>query len=441
MEKKKSLLSLTWPIFLEVFFFMLLGSVDVFMLGKYSDNAAGAVGVVNQVVGLSGLIFTIITTGTSIICAQYIGAGKSNDEISKLVGAALQVNGLFGVLMSVVMMAFPKQLLTFMKLEDELFDEGIAYMSIVGGFVFVQAIVNTFSAILRSYGKTKMCMVNTICMNLFNIVMNYMLIFGHGPFDEMGVRGAAISTTISKIIALVVLGIYACKTVLKELRFKHIFTFQKEELKKILYLGLPSAGETISYNLARLMITRVVTTIGSVAVITNTYVSTITNYNYLFAVALAQGTSIMIGWKVGAGKKEEAYKLCLSSFFKGFSLSMIITAICLIFGKYILGYFTDSEDIIKLGVIIFALDFINEAGRSANLIIIGALRAAGDVRFPVIIGIFSNWIVAAFLSYVFGIVLDMGFVGVWLALGLDEVIRGVIMFVRWKNKKWMNKTI
>lgn len=438
---KQKLLSLTWPIFLESFFFMLLGSVDVFMLGKYSDNAAGAIGVVNQVVGLSGLIFTIITTGTAIICAQYIGAKKSDEEISKLIGAALQVNAFFGIVMSIIMVVFSEELLHFMKLEEELFNEGIEYMNIVGGFVFVQAIVNTFSAVLRSYGKTKMCMINTLCMNLLNIGMNYMLIFGHGPFPEMGAKGAAVSTTISKVIVLFVLGIYALKTVAKNLKIKHVISFQKEELKKILNLGLPSAGETISYNLARIMITRVVSTIGSVAVITNTYVSTITNYNYLFAVAIAQGTSIMIGWKVGAGKKDEAYKLCLNSFFKGFSLSMVITACCLIFGKYILGYFTDSEEIIKLGVIIFALDFINEAGRSANLIIIGALRAAGDVRFPVIIGILSNWFIAVLLSYVFGIVFDMGFVGVWLALGIDEVIRGIIMFIRWKNKKWINKTV
>lgn len=438
MEKKKSLLQLTWPIFIESFFFMLLGSVDVYMLSRYSDNAAGSIGVSNQVIGISGLVFTIITTGTAIVCAQYIGANKEKKEMHKLIGAALQINALAGIIMSVIMFFFAKQLLGFMALETELFEDGMAYMQIVGGFVFLQSIVGTLTAVLRSYGKTMVCMVNTLFMNIFNVCMNYMLIFGKGPFEEMGVRGAAISTTISKIIALFVLGTIAFSTVIKDFNIKYLFAFNKEELRKILHLGLPSAGETISYNMARLFVTRVITAIGSAAVITNTYLSTITNYNYLFAVAIAQGTAIMIGWKIGANEKEEAYKLCLSSFWKGFTMSMIITGGCIVFGRYILECFTEDKYIIELGITIFIIDIINEAGRSANLIIINSLRAAGDVRFPVVVGVISNWGIGVLLSFVFGIVLDMGFPGVWLALGLDEAVRGVIMYIRWKKKKWWN---
>ena len=175
---------------------------------------------------------------------------------------------------------------------------------------------------------------------------------------------------------------------------------------------------------------------GKTVVTANSYISTITNYNYLFALAIAQGTAIMIGWKIGAGKKEEAYKLCLRSFGKGLIVSVTITLACVFGGKYILGYFTDNEDIIKIGITIFAIDIINEVGRSANLIIINSLRAAGDVRFPVAAGVFSMWGVSVVLSYVFGVVLGMGFIGVWLAKGLDEVVRGIMMYLRWRSKKW-----
>ena len=144
----------------------------------------------------------------------------------------------------------------------------------------------------------------------------------------------------------------------------------------------------------------------------------------------------MIGWKIGAGKKDEAYKLCLSSFFKGLIVSLIITGVCIIGGKYILGLFTTNDEIIKLGMIIFIIDIINESGRCANLVIINSLRAAGDVRFPVFAGVFSMWGISVLLSYVFGIVFEWGFAGVWLAMGLDEIIRGVIMYIRWKSRRW-----
>lgn len=436
MEKKTTLFSLTWPILIEAFFFMLLGSVDIFMLSQYSDNSVGAVGVVNQIVSMSGLVFAIVTSGTAIICAQYIGAAKSNEEKNRLIGSALQVNAIMGIVMSFIMFVFAKQLLNFMNLDPKLMDDGMAYMTIVGGFVFVQAIENTFSAVLRSHGKTKICMVVTLVMNLINIVMNYCLIFGIGPIPSMGVRGAAISTTFSKCVALFVLGIIMFNTVVKDFKIKDILMYHGLEIKKILSLGIPSAGETIAYNVARLMITRILTTIGTAAVIANSYISTITNYNYLFAVAIAQGTAIMIGWKIGAKKKEEAYKLCLNSFWKGLAVSMAITMCCIVFGKYILHWFTDDTTIIELGMTVFIIDIINEAGRCANLVIINGLRAAGDVKFPVCAGVFSMWGVGVLFAYIFGIVLGWGFPGVWLAMGLDEVVRGVIMYIRWKTKKW-----
>ena len=189
MEKKTTLFKLTWPILVESFLFMLLGTVDIFMLSQFSDDAVGAVGIVNQVVGISGLVFSIITSGTSIICAQYLGANKSNEEKNRLVGAALQVNTLMGIIMSIIMYVFAKNLLVFMKMDNELMSDGIDYMKIVGGFVFLQAIVNTFSAILRAHGKTKTCMIVTIIMNVLNIGLNYVLIFGFGPIPSLGVAG------------------------------------------------------------------------------------------------------------------------------------------------------------------------------------------------------------------------------------------------------------
>lgn len=441
MEKKTTLFKLTWPILVESFLFMLLGTVDIFMLGKYSDDAVGAVGIVNQVVGISGLVFSIITSGTAIICAQYIGANKTNKEKNKLIGAALQVNTFMGIIMSIIMYVFAKNLLIFMKMDKDLMVDGISYMKIVGGFVFLQAIVNTFSAVLRAHGKTKTCMIVTIIMNVMNVGLNYVLIFGRGPIPSLGVAGAAISTTFSKFVVVIILGIIVFRTVIYEFKPKYILRINRHEIRQILTIGIPSAGETISYNLACLVITRIINDMGKTVVTANSYISTITNYNYLFALAIAQGTAIMIGWKIGAGKKEEAYKLCYSSFRKGLAVSVLITFACVFGGKYILGCFTKNEDIIKIGIIIFTIDIINEVGRCANLIIINSLRAAGDVRFPVVAGVFSMWGVSVVLSYVFGVVFGMGFVGVWLAKGLDEVVRGVMMYVRWKSKKWQKYSL
>lgn len=168
-----------------------------------------------------------------------------------------------------------------MKMDNELMSDGIDYMKIVGGFVFLQAIVNTFSAILRAHGKTKTCMIVTIIMNVLNIGLNYVLIFGFGPIPSLGVAGAAISTTFSKFVAVIILGAVVFKTVVKEFKAKYLLAINRYEIRKILTIGIPSAGETISYNLACLVITRIINDMGKTVVTANSYISTITNYNYL----------------------------------------------------------------------------------------------------------------------------------------------------------------
>ena len=150
MQKNATLFSLTWPILIETFLFMLLGTVDIYMLSQYSDGAASAVGIANQVIGTSGLVFAIITSGTAIICAQYIGQKKNHHDMNKLIGAALQINSLMGIIVSIALVLFTEPLLKFMNMDASLMSDGISYMRIVGGFVFGQAIANTFSAILRS---------------------------------------------------------------------------------------------------------------------------------------------------------------------------------------------------------------------------------------------------------------------------------------------------
>ena len=159
MEKRESLFKITWPIFVELVLFMLLGSIDIFMLGKYSDNAVAAVGIVNQLISMFNLIFGIITTGTMIICAQYIGAKKREEDIIKLTGVSLLVNLLLGIIVSIIMVVFNNLLLEMMNVSRELFTFSSEYVKIVGGFLFIQAILTTFTAIIRSHGFTKICML------------------------------------------------------------------------------------------------------------------------------------------------------------------------------------------------------------------------------------------------------------------------------------------
>ena len=437
LANKKQLFHLTWPIFCEAILFSIIGSVDVMMLSGYSDNAVGAVGVVNQMLSLFQVISNIITTGTGILCAQYIGAGKTMEQKQPLILGALLVNTLLGAMFSIGILLGRDLLLDMMNISDELYVHGKAYLDIVGGFLFVQMISMTFSVLIRSHGKTKATMVFSLLMNLINMGLNYILIYGKLGFAPMGAAGAAIATVISKILSCLMGGVYLFLFVLPGMSFLPRWKDMWQSIKQILAYGSPAAGEQISYTLSKLVVMAMVTSLGTVAVNTYSYVNIVVSYVYLFSMALGQGTSIIVGWEAGKKQVKEAKSICLFSVRFSFVFSLVALGILCLLRRQVIGLFTDDPKIIAMGAAVILSDFVLEAGRSRNLVLVNSLRAAGDVRFPLYVGLFSMWFFSVGISWLLGIQLNLGLVGIWIGLGLDECFRAITMQIRWSKGSWI----
>lgn len=434
---KLTLFALTWPIFIEIFLHMLMGNADTLMLSQYDDNAVAAVGVSNQLVGVLIVMFGFIATGTSILIAQYIGA-KKIESANKIAVVSIAGNLVFGLLLSTVLFLFATPILKAMDLPPELMDSAMLYLRIVGGFAFIQALIMTVAAILRSHGFTKDAMFVTVGMNLINVIGNYFVIFGPFGFPVLGVTGVAISTTISRTLGLIVMFIILFIRVKGNLPFSYLLkTFPKDELKKLLKIGIPSAGEHLSYNTSQIMITFFISSaMGTIALTTKVYTQNIMMFILLFSIAIGQGTQIMIGHYVGANQLKDAFNRCIRSLKIAIVVSLVMAVIFSLFSKTLLSIFTDNQNIITLGSSLILLTMILEPGRAFNLVVINSLRAAGDVKFPVYLGIASMWGVAVVLSYLLGVVFGLGLIGVWIAFICDEWLRGLLMLRRWKSRKW-----
>ncbi|MDP4146481.1 MAG: MATE family efflux transporter [Bacillota bacterium] len=434
-KKDLNLINLTWPIFVETFLYMLLGNVDTLMLSRYSGDAVAAVGVSNQLMNMMIIMFAIISVGTSILSAQYLGAGRKKDA-SKVTLVSLLVNLLFGIILSIVMLIFSHTLLRLMNLPENLMGYGTQFLSIVGGTLVIQALLMTITAIVRSHGHTKISMYISIGMNILNIIGNYILIFGHLGFSPMGVRGSATSTSISRVIGLIILTVILFAKIEKDISMKLLSPFPTYILRNLFRIGIPSAGEQISYSLSQIAVTYFVSSLGTQALTTRVYVQNIVMFVYLFAVAIGQGTSILVGHLVGANDNDEAYHNCFRSLKYALVISLAIGTIFAIFRVPLLHIFTMDKEIIALGGIILIIDLILEPGRATNLVVIGSLKAAGDVKFPVSMGILSMWGISVVLSYLLGIKFGFGLIGIWIASASDEWFRGIFMIWRWKTKRW-----
>ncbi|SHM40414.1 MATE family efflux transporter [Gracilibacillus kekensis] len=439
-KKKITLLAITWPLFIEAFLQTFMRIADIFMLSFVSDEAVAAIGVVNQIMMFTFVLFNFTAMGSGVVIAQFVGAKKPK-EVSITITNAMVLNLAFGLFISGLIVIFREPFLILFNLEDHLIEYANIYLLIVGGTLFTQAMVMTMSSALQAQGYTKDVMYLVLGMNILNIIGNYLFIFGALGFPQLGVMGVAIATAVSRGIAMIVVCIILYKRIEIKIKLKDYFHLKKEYIKKIMGIGVPAAGEHLSHSLSQLIITVFITLLGANALATRVYTQNLMNFMTVFSVSVAKGMQIMIGQLVGAGKIEEAYR----QMFKGLRVSIVIAlsigTIIAFFSESLLGIFTDDAEIIALGSILLFLGVILEPGRTFNLVIISSLRAAGDARFPVVVGIISMWGVSVTLAYIFGISLGFGLIGIWIAIILDEWLRGILMFFRWRSRKWEQKIL
>lgn len=417
---------------------MMLGAVDTIMLSQYSDESVAAVGVVNQIVMFAFLIFEVINIGTSVLCSQYLGA-KMQKNMVQVVGVALLFNLVVGLLISAILHYGATTLLGWMGLRPELLKYGIGYMQIVGAFAFFQAISFTISASLRSANKAIYPMLVTVLVNIMNIIGNYSLIFGKWGMPALGAEGAAISTSVARGVSMVVLFVILFRKHIPRFPLNYFRPFPWVELKNLLKVGLPSAGENMSYSFSQVVITYFINILGNNALATRTYTVNIVMFVYLFAIAMAQGGAISIGHLVGQKKIRAAYLLGKYVMRLSILVSLVLSCVWAASGHFIFSMLTDNQEIIKMGVTIMLVDIIVEIGRAVNIYATNALRSAGDVNFPFYVGVAVQWTVSVGFSYLFGIHWGWGLVGMWCAFLLDENIRALLFVKRWNSMRWAKK--
>ncbi|WP_409978448.1 MATE family efflux transporter [Anoxybacteroides rupiense] len=439
-HKHLSLFALTWPIFIETLLYMLMGSADTLMLSHYSDQAVAAVGVANQIIFLVIVMFDFVAMGTAILVAQYIGA-KDVKNTREVALASISANFFFSFFLSAILLLFGKQLLYAMKLPDELLDEAYSYLAIVGGFLFVQALMMTAGAILKSHGYTRDTMYITVGMNILHIIGNYISIFGPFGLPVLGVKGVAISTTISRIIALIAIFFLLAKRTNLIPSLSRFAYLPMHHIRSLLKIGIPAAGENLAYNTAQMVITYFITWMGTEALTAKIYTQNLIMFVFLFGIAVGQGTQILVGYFVGAKQYEQAYARCLKSLYSAISISIAMAFTCCLLAEPLLSFFTHNKEIIEMGKTLLLLTILLEPGRSFNLVIISSLRAAGDVQFPVYMGIASMWGVSVVLSYILGIYFGLGLIGIWISFIADEWLRGLFMLWRWRSKTWCHKSL
>jgi len=413
-----------------------IGTVDTLMVSHVSDNAVAALGVAWQIVIFALVLFNFIGIGSSVVITHHLGAADraGADRISR---AALGVNTWLGFALSLLIASQSRRLLELLQLPPALFEYAVPFLTLLGASLFLDAQSMALAATLRAHGRTRPVMLVTGAQNALNAIGNALLLFGLFGLPKLGVLGVALSSVLSRTLGLLVLHWAVRRETGVRITPGDYLRLPLPEVRRMLRIGLPAAGENVCYWLALMTVTTFNARFGAASLAAAAYSMQIMSWVIIFADSIGLGTEILIGHRIGDGDLERAYHELLRSLRIGILIAIVTSTALALAAPLVASAF--SRDAVTAGLIVSVLriGMLLEPGRVFNIVVINALRATGDARFPLFVGIASMWGVWLPLAWFLGVHSGLGVVGVWLSMCCDEWLRGLLMYRRWKRRHWV----
>lgn len=439
-RRSSPILSLTWPIFIELLLQLLVGNADQIMVGWYDPNGVGAIGNANQITNLLLIVFSVICTASTILIAQYLGA-EDTKRVNETYTVSLVVNGVFGLAIGGLLIALCGPIFQLIKVPDAIFAETCLYIRIIGGGMVFQSIYLTFTAFFRSSQMMKETMLISVLMNLLNIGGNALLINGTFGLPALGIAGAALSSDISRIFGVVVIAFLFRKKFGPVITLSHLRPFPADQLRRLLRIGLPTGGEAVSYNLSQICIQSICNRFALFVINTRVYANMFAMLTYMFASAIAQAAQVVVARLMGAERIDEVDHCVKNTLAAAITISALVSIVLFFFSTPLLHLFTGDEAVLALFHTIMLIEIPLEAGRAVNIVMCRTLQACGDVRFPITICVISAWLTAVGGGLLLSTAAGLGLVGLWIAMACDECLRAALFLLRWHSRAWCRKRL
>lgn len=435
MFSNKDLKNLILPLFFEQLLMALVGIADVFVIGFVGESAVSGVSLVNSFNTIFINLFTALSAGGAVVISQYIG-NKDKNRAGMAATQLLTASILFSVLLSIVILFTNASLMRLMfgRVENDVMTACITYLRISAYSYPALAIYNAGAALYRSFGKTSTTMYLSIVANIINLVGNCIGVF----VLHADVAGVAWPSLISRTFPAVVITIL-CFSTKNPVRYLHAWLFRLDGSlqKMILRIAIPNGVESGVFQLVKVALSSVVALFGTYQIAAKGVAQTIWTLAALVCVAMGPAFITVIGQCMGAGDISQA-----EFYFKKLTKITLVFAVLwniFIFAitPFFMSFYALEEKTKHLIIILvlihnifnaFSFPFADPLGKG--------LRATGDVKFTTSVSLFTTIVVRLVFSILFGIVWNMGVIGIAFTMCLDWTIRGIIFWVRFKKGNW-----
>lgn len=438
MKKKKELTVWTTaiPLYFELIALNSINIMDVYFMSLVSDKAVTALGACTQIIMVFTLLIRTLCGGAGSVAAQHIG-GKNRVQALLAFMYAMVIAIVGGTLFSAILYFGRSYFMSWMGLTGEALGYATQYLSIIGPAFFLLALRTGYTTIVAVKGKSSSNLICAILANFVNILFNCIFVLGWFGLPKLGVVGVALSTTISLLAYLFLIAFIAHKKLFIRFVFpKNIIERLHQLSRRVLGIAIPNCGDLLSYMLFQVVIVSIVIRIDQLAAAAYTYVHQIMAVVMIWSYSVAQGQAILTAHLVGAGKHQIAQQQIKLTILRCLAFAIPVTFVFYTFADQIINLFTDNPAIKTMAASALLAYLGIEIGRAFNVTLSLSLAAAGDAKYPAILGFIFNWLIGVPAALFFGMGLEWGLLGALMGIAFDELIRSPLNYLRLTSGRW-----
>lgn len=434
----KDVLKLSLPAVVEMVLYTMIWTIDTMMIGQYGGDIA---------VSTVGISCEVIYTFTNILVAQSIAVGITSIVARKygardLEGAeeyatlGLFLGAIISFLATLFIFLFSKKLLVLAGAEPRIIDLGKTYINIVCIGLPFNMLSSILAAVNRSYGNTKTPMLVSIVMLVVNLTLDALLIFGLFGFPELGIKGAAIATTIANISGFTYSAIYTLKKSKIKIHCKYLKKLCNVKLKDITTLSIPAGMQEAAYSIARLFTSMMIMHLGTIAFAANQITLTLENISFMPGWGFAVAATTLVGNKVGEGNYKAAKEYGKTAGILGMGVMGVFSLLFLLFPMQLIKLFINesSTEVIALGAKCLMIAAIEQPFIAVSMIVGGIFKGYGDTRTPFKIAFITSWFIRLPLVFVFIFILQAPITVFWFICAIQWAVDGGLLYYFYRKK-------
>ncbi len=437
---KKDLMHLIVPLILEQLLAVTVGMADSIMVASVGESAVSAVSLVDSVNILLINIFAALATGGAVVAGQYLGQ-KNNKNACKA-GEQLIVFTTFISLAIMALMYIGKSFIInmiFGQIEPDVAANVNTYMLIVLASIPFIAVYNSGAALFRSMGNSGITMRISAIMNIINVVGNAILIFGF----NMGVEGVAIPTLVSRAVAAIIIVVLLRDENLKiHISKPFRYKYDRGMVLKILGIGIPNGIENSMFQLGKVLLLSVIAGFGTASITANAVANAVSSFSILPGMSIGLGLVTVVSQCVGARDYEQARYYTKKLLKYAYFSLILVNATIILATPFILDIYKLSAETAAMAKQVIIFNSMNVCFTWAPAFTLpNALRASSDVRYTMIVGVGSMWITRIGFGILLAKYMNLGVLGVWVAMFIDWIVRSFFFVTRYKGHKWEIRSV